>query len=277
MLNLYESTAQGPRDARAEVGDDDDHAHIRGLGTAALASAVGYAASLGKTPIVVRDCPGFLVNRILTAYLLGCFRAMRDGADFRVVDQVMESFGWPMGPAYLQDVIGLDTLVRVIEVISAGYPRRMAFDFTIAPQVLVENHRLGQKSGAGYYRYERDPKGKPTKLPDTEACSLLVSLQAPGARLLEEQEIIDRLMLPMVIEASLCLEEGIAESVEEIDLALVLGLGFPRHAGGPLQYADWLGVRRIVERCDAYRSFGPLYAVTERMRTLSEKGAHYFG
>lgn len=252
---------------------------VRGSRTsaAALAGAVGYAASLGKTPIVVRDCPGFLVNRILTAYLLGCFRAMRDGADFRAVDQVMESFGWPMGPAYLQDVIGLDTLLRVVEVISAGYPRRMTFDLPIAPGLLLEAGRLGQKSGAGYYRYEVDPKGKPKKLPDAEACALLASLQAPGARPLEAQEIIDRLMLPMIIEASLCLEQGVADSPEEIDLALVLGLGFPRYAGGPLKYADWLGLKRVVERCDAYASLGSLYVPTAHMRAMARTGKRYFG
>jgi 3-hydroxyacyl-CoA dehydrogenase/enoyl-CoA hydratase/3-hydroxybutyryl-CoA epimerase/enoyl-CoA isomerase len=251
---------------------------VRGSRTSAiaLASAVGYAAALGKTPIVVRDCPGFLVNRILTAYLLGGFRAMREGADFRVMDQVMESFGWPMGPAYLQDVIGLDTLLRVVEVISAGYPRRMAFDFPIAPGLLLESGRLGQKGGTGYYRYEADPKGKPKKLPDAEACALLASLQAPGARPLEAQEIIDRLMLPMIIEASLCLEQGVADSPEEIDLALVLGLGFPRYAGGPLKYADWLGLKRVLERCDAYASLGSLYAPTERMRSMARAGERYF-
>ena len=251
---------------------------VRGSRTSAtaLASAVGYAAALGKTPIVVRDCPGFLVNRILTAYLLGGFRAMRDGADFRVMDQVMESFGWPMGPAYLQDVIGLDTLLRVVEVISAGYPRRMTFDFPIAPGLLLESGRLGQKGGAGYYRYEVDPKGKPKKFPDAEACALLASLQAPGARPLEAQEIIERLMLPMIIEASLCLEQDVADSAEEIDLALVLGLGFPRYAGGPLKYADWLGLKRVVERCDAYASLGPLYAPTERMRAMARAGERYF-
>lgn len=252
---------------------------VRGPRTSAgaLAGAVGYAAALGKAPIVVRDCPGFLVNRIFTAYLLGCFGAMRDGADFRVVDQVMESFGWPMGPAYLQDVIGLDTLLKVVKVISAGYPHRMSFDSAIAPEFLVAGGRLGQKSGAGYYRYERDPQGKPKKLPDPQASALLAPLQADGPRPLTDEEIIERLMLPMIIEASLCLEEGVAESAQEIDLALVLGLGFPRHAGGPLKYCDWLGLGRVVGRCEAYRSLGPLYAPTERMRAMAARGSRYFG
>ena len=83
-------------------------------------------------------------------------------------------------------------------------------------------------------------------------------------------------MLPMIIEAALCLEEAVAGSPEEIDLACVLGLGFPRHAGGPLKYADWLGLRHVVERCDAYSSLGPLYAPTERMRKMGQAGERYF-
>jgi 3-hydroxyacyl-CoA dehydrogenase/enoyl-CoA hydratase/3-hydroxybutyryl-CoA epimerase/enoyl-CoA isomerase len=251
---------------------------VRGPRTsaAAVATAVGFTVALGKTPIVVRDCPGFLVNRIFTPYLLGYFQALRDGADFRVLDRVMEEFGWPMGPAYLQDVIGLDTLLKVVEVISAGYGRRMAVEFPIAPQLLVQQQRLGQKSGAGYYRYEPDPKGKPKKLSDPGVLELMAKLQPSGAREFGDQELVERLMLPMIIEAALCLEEAVAGSPEEIDLACVLGLGFPRHAGGPLKYADWLGLRHVVERCDAYSSLGPLYAPTERMRKMAQAGERYF-
>lgn len=251
---------------------------VRGPRTsaAAVAGAVAYAAALGKTPIVVQDCPGFLVNRVLTAYLMGYFIALRDGADFRAVDRAMEGFGWPMGPAYLQDVIGLDTMVRVVEVITAGYPRRMKRDFPFAPALLLERQRLGQKSGAGYYRYQVDPKGKPKRLDDPEVPQLIASQQPSGARELSEQEIIERLMLPMIIEAALSLEEGVAESPEEIDLALVLGLGFPRHAGGALKYADWLGLRHVVGRCDAYRYLGALYDPTDRMRAMASNGDRFF-
>jgi 3-hydroxyacyl-CoA dehydrogenase/enoyl-CoA hydratase/3-hydroxybutyryl-CoA epimerase/enoyl-CoA isomerase len=251
---------------------------VRGPRTsaAAVASAVGFTVALGKTPIVVRDCPGFLVNRVFTAYLLGYFRALHDGADFVVLDRVMEEFGWPMGPAHLQDVIGMDTLLRVVEVISAGYERRMAVDFVIPPELLVEQHRFGQKSGAGYYRYELNPKGKPKKAADARVPELLSKLQPRGPRPFDERELVERLMLPMIIEAALCLEESVADSAEEIDLACVLGLGFPRHAGGPLKYADWLGLKHVVERSGTYSSLGPLYTPTERMRDMAGTGEGYF-
>jgi 3-hydroxyacyl-CoA dehydrogenase/enoyl-CoA hydratase/3-hydroxybutyryl-CoA epimerase/enoyl-CoA isomerase len=244
--------------------------------TATAATASSYVATLGKTPIVVRDCPGFLVNRILTAYLVGFLRAVRDGADFTLVDRVMEAFGWPMGPAYLQDVVGLDTLLRVVETITAGHPQRMRLDFEIAPTVLVADQRLGQKNGKGYYRYEPDPSGRAQRVADSAVPELLAALQPAGPREFSEQEILERLMLPMLIEAALCLEEQVAESAEEIDLALVLGLGFPRHAGGALKYMDWLGVRFVTERCDRYRALGPLYVPSVGMSRLAASGGRYF-
>lgn len=251
---------------------------VRGPRTASqiVDAAVGFATALGKTPIVVRDCPGFLVNRILTAYLLGYYFALRDGADLHQTDRIMETFGWPMGPAYLQDVIGLDTMLRVIEVIVAGYPSRMAYGCALPPELLLKQNRLGQKNGAGYYRYAADPKGKPTKLADPQGADLLATLRVGGARALSDQETVERLMLPMMIEAARCLEEGVADSPEEIDLALVLGLGFPRYAGGPLKYADWLGLPHVVERCDAYAALGPLYRPTERLRAMARRGEHFF-
>lgn len=83
-------------------------------------------------------------------------------------------------------------------------------------------------------------------------------------------------MLPLLIEAALCLEEGVVESPQELDLALVLGLGFPRHAGGALKYADWFGLRQIVARCDTYQALGQLYRPTARMRAMGARGERYF-
>lgn len=251
---------------------------VRGPRTSpqAVGAAVALAGALGKTPIVVEDCPGFLVNRIFTAYLLGYFSALRDGADFQQVDRVMEKFGWPMGPAYLQDVIGLDTMLRVIKVISAGFPLRFAQDEATAIELLVQAGRRGQKNGAGYYRYEADPKGKPLKRADPAVTQLLAPVCRDGLRRFTDQEIIERLMLPLLIEAALCLEEGVVESPQELDLALVLGLGFPRHAGGALKYADWFGLRQIVARCDTYQALGQLYRPTARMRAMGARGERYF-
>jgi 3-hydroxyacyl-CoA dehydrogenase/enoyl-CoA hydratase/3-hydroxybutyryl-CoA epimerase/enoyl-CoA isomerase len=251
---------------------------IRGAqtGDVAAATVVGYAATLGKTPIVVADCPGFLVNRILTAYLLGHLRALHDGADYLAVDAVMEKFGWPMGPAYLQDVIGMDTMKHVVEIIAAGYPDRCLLEFPLATMLLADAKRLGQKNGVGFYRYETDPRGKPKKLVDPQTAQLLATLQPRGRREFSEAEIIERLMLPMMVESALCLEQGVAASAAEIDTALALGLGFPRYAGGPLKYCDWLGLAHVVRRCDAHADLGPLYRASARMRAMAAAAERYF-
>jgi 3-hydroxyacyl-CoA dehydrogenase/enoyl-CoA hydratase/3-hydroxybutyryl-CoA epimerase/enoyl-CoA isomerase len=251
---------------------------IRGTQTSdqAAATVAGYATTMGKTAIVVKECPGFLVNRILTPYLLGCLRAIHAGADYLQIDRVMEGFGWPMGPAYLADVVGLDTLLHVLEVISGGFAARMKVGFKHAVQALVEHKRLGQKSGSGFYRYDSDPKGKPRKNVDPQTAELLAAIRSGGPRTFTDQELVERLMLPMIIEAARCLEEGIAGSAAEVDMGLILGLGFPRHAGGPLKYADWLGMQHVVSRCAAYESLGALYAPTDSMRAAASSAKTYY-
>jgi 3-hydroxyacyl-CoA dehydrogenase/enoyl-CoA hydratase/3-hydroxybutyryl-CoA epimerase/enoyl-CoA isomerase len=250
---------------------------IRGPQTSgeAVATTVAYTAAMGKTPIVVQDCPGFLVNRILTAYLLGFAGLIRDGADFEQVDAALEAFGWPMGPAYLQDVIGMDTARHVVEIIAAGYPDRMSAADNPG-SLLADAGRLGQKNGLGFYRYETDSKGKPRKLAAADTHALLARLQPGGPRTFGAAEIIDRTMLPMLIEAALCLENGVVDSAAELDMALILGLGFPRYLGGPLRYADFLGMHTVVNRCAIYADHGALYRPTARMIEMAAAGHTYF-
>ena len=195
---------------------------IRGrqTGERAVATVAGYANALGKTAIVVKECPGFLVNRILVPYLVGFLRAVDSGASYLEIDRVMEGFGWPMGPAYLQDVVGMDTLLHVLEVICGGFAERMKIDFPHAVQLMVRQGRLGQKSGSGFYRYETDPKGRPRKSVDPETATLLASIRSRGPSSPGDEELLERLMLPMVIEAVRCLEEGIAASAAEIDIEI---------------------------------------------------------
>ncbi|HVW70554.1 MAG TPA: fatty acid oxidation complex subunit alpha FadB [Steroidobacteraceae bacterium] len=242
----------------------------------AAATIAGYANALGKAAIVVKECPGFLVNRILTPYLLGFLQAIHAGADYLQIDRVMEAFGWPMGPAYLQDVIGMDTLLHVLDAICAGFPDRMRIPSPHAVQRLLQLGRLGQKSGQGFYRYEPDPKGRPRKSVDPTTAQLLADGRATSPPPFSDQELLERLMLPMVIEAARCLEERIVASAAELDMSLILGLGFPRHVGGPLKYADWLGMKHVVERCDAHATLGPLYAPTEQMRTAARTGRMFY-
>jgi len=242
----------------------------------AIATVAAYASAMGKTPIVVKNCPGFLVNRILFPYFGGWLSLIRDGANFETVDKVMENFGWPMGPAYLQDVVGIDTSHHVGDVLAEGYPDRMAKTFTTALDVMYENKRYGQKNGIGFFKYETDPKGKPVKKADPKSYELIASVQPNGQKDFAEEEIIDRLMLPMIIETVRCLDEGIVETPTEADMGLILGIGFPPFRGGALKYADTVGMKTILEKAAKYTALGKLYEPTESMKKMAAEGKLYF-
>jgi 3-hydroxyacyl-CoA dehydrogenase/enoyl-CoA hydratase/3-hydroxybutyryl-CoA epimerase/enoyl-CoA isomerase len=242
----------------------------------AIATVAAYASAMGKTPIVVKNCPGFLVNRVLFPYFGGFLAAIRDGADFVKIDKVMEDFGWPMGPAYLQDVVGMDTSHHVGDVLAEGYPDRMAKTFRTALDVMYENKRFGQKNGVGFYKYETDPKGKPKKTADPASYELIKSVQPNGQKEMADEEIVDRLMLPMIIETARCLEEGIVESVPEADMGLIMGIGFPPFRGGALKYADTLGLKAVIEKAKKYESLGKLYEPTAKMKEMAAAGKKYY-
>ncbi|GGO81457.1 fatty acid oxidation complex subunit alpha [Marinobacterium nitratireducens] len=251
---------------------------IRGRDTSeqTLATTVAYAVAMGKTPIVVNDCPGFLVNRILFPYLNGFNRLLLDGVDFQRIDRVMEAFGWPMGPAYLMDVIGLDTCVHADEVMIEGFPERMGHDGAVICEQLVEGGDLGQKSGSGFYTYGTDENGRRTREPSDRAQQLIDAAKGPVVEL-SDQDIIDRMMIPMCMEAVRCLEDGIADTAAEVDMGLILGLGFPRFRGGALRYVDSLGLQNFCDLVERHAGSGPLYRVTDGLREKAAKGERFFG
>lgn len=242
----------------------------------AIATTVALATKMGKTAIVVKNCPGFLVNRILFPYFGGWEHLINAGADFVKVDKVMEAFGWPMGPAYLEDVVGIDTSHHIGPVLAEGYPDRMARTQRTAIDVMFEAERYGQKNGKGFYKYETDPKGKPKKTADPEAYALLKQVQKDGQKDFPDEEIVERLMLPMIIEAARCLDDGIVGSAIEADMGLILGLGFPPFRGGALKYCDTLGMKHVIERCKAYAHLGKIYEPTESMLKMAADGKTYY-
>ena len=251
---------------------------IRGKATSeeAVATTVAYAKKMGKTPVVVNDCPGFLVNRVLFPYFGGFAGLMKDGADFRQIDKVMEKFGFPMGPAYLMDVVGIDTGKHANEVMAEGFPERMKADFESAMDVLYKNEYYGQKNKKGFYTYVEDKKGKPKKVFDESVLELLAPVLGE-AKDFDAEEIIARCMIPMCNEIIRCLEEGIVDTAAEADMAMVFGVGFPPFRGGPLRYVDTIGLAKFVELADKYKDLSPLYHVTDKMRELAASGHKYHG
>lgn len=250
---------------------------IRGAKTSyeAVATTVAYAQALGKKPVVVKDCPGFLVNRVLFPYFAAFAMLLRDGANFEHVDKVMERWGWPMGPAYLMDVVGIDTGVHAEAVMAEGFPDRLTKSFKACSDILFEAGRYGQKNNAGFYIYTKDKKGKPVKQSDALVFDLLKPHCAP-LREFSDEEIIARLMVPMATELGRCLNEGIVDTAAEADMALVYGLGFPPFRGGLLRWIDEVGIAEFAAMAKAHESLGPLYVLPENMQKKLADGAAFY-
>ena len=241
----------------------------------AVATTVALAEKMGKVPVVVNDCPGFLVNRVLFPYFGAFDLLIKQGADFVQIDKVMEKFGWPMGPAYLMDVVGIDTGVHGAEVMAEGFPDRMKPDYKVSGQILFEANRLGQKNGVGFYKYETDKKGKPVKTADPQTVELLKPfIDAP--KQFEDQEIIDRLMIALCNETVRCLEDNIVSTPAEADMAMIMGIGFPPFRGGPCRYIDQIGLQNYLALCDKYASLGKAYEAPQMIRDMAANGKTFY-
>jgi len=199
-----------------------------------IATVVALAKEAGKTPIVVGDCAGFLVNRILLPYINEAVRMFEEGADFERIDRLILDFGMPMGPFTLADEVGLDVGYKVAKVLEGAYGERMKVS-PILDRVYQQMQLLGKKSGKGFYIH-----GKSREV-NEEVKRLVFS-----KRLFDEKEVVDRALLIMVNEAAMCLQEGIVDNAQYLDMAMVMGTGFPPFRGGLLRYADAVGIESIV-------------------------------
>jgi 3-hydroxyacyl-CoA dehydrogenase/enoyl-CoA hydratase/3-hydroxybutyryl-CoA epimerase/enoyl-CoA isomerase len=231
---------------------------------------------MGKSPIVVNDCPGFYVNRVLFPYFAGFSQLVLEGADFATIDKVMEKqFGWPMGPAYLLDVVGVDTADHCTGVMSTGFPTRMSKIDNDPVSTLYQNDRFGQKNGKGFYDHIKDKRGRPTKVAATAAYELL-SQHSAVRQDFSSDEIIARLMIPMVNEVIRCLEEGVVDTAAEADMGLIYGIGFPPFRGGAIRYLETIGLNKFIEMADKYTHLGEIYQVTAGLREMAQSVKSYF-
>jgi len=245
---------------------------IRGAQTSddTVATIFALAKTLGKTPVVVKDSPGFLVNRILAPYLSESVRLVRDGCRIEQVDGVMTRFGMPVGPVALLDDVGLDVAVKAGEVLQAAFPERMK---AAGHESLVADGRLGRKSGAGFYEYSEGKRGDPSK----EAYRALDVEPAEKAPV-SDSEIEDRLVLLMVNEAAFCLEEGVVARPEKLDLAMIFGTGFPPFRGGLLRHADTLSASWVAAKLeDLAHRLGPRFAPAPLLLRLAAESGSFYG
>lgn len=227
---------------------------------------VGFAESIRKTPVVVKECAGFLVNRLLMPYLNEAILCLQEGAaPVKDIDQEMVAFGMPVGPFTLLDTVGLDISLEVARILHRHYGPRM----TPAPllEALVKAGRLGVKAGHGFYDYVSAEEGGREQSLDTVIRRVREETGAPGTRWTRS-----RLLLAMVNEAVTALQEGIA-SARDIDFAMVAGIGFPVDKEGPLHFADRLGIDQVLHELEDFaHNLGPRFWPAPMLRRMVDAG-----
>ncbi len=252
---------------------------IRGEKTSdeTVIKTVRIAKKLGKTPIVVKDVAGFCVNRILLPLMNEAAYLLQDGGDIEVIDHAIESFGMPMGPFTLADVVGIDVGYKVANSLQEAYGNRMK-----VAKILKEMHYnhpdlLGKKSGVGFYNYVL---GSEKPIVNPEIKRIMDQLRKDhniSIYYANEEKIVDRCILTMVNEAAKCIEEGVVKNPEYLDMAMVMGAGFPAFRGGVLKYADSRCIHEIVERLQKFEDkIGERFTVSQLLKDMDRKGQTFY-
>lgn len=246
---------------------------IRGDRTdaAALDTALRFVKAIGKMPVIVRDRPGFLVNRVLTPYIAEAGQLVAEGYSVVDVDTALERFGMPMGPFRLIDQIGIDVGGHVARDLA----ERLSTPAFHPGPLMVEMEKrklLGRKGGRGFYTYEGKESGKPSFNVEIERFPGL-----PARKPAEPALFVDRLMLPMINEAARVLAEKVVEAPEDVDFSMILGTGWAPFRGGPLRYADSLGLDKVVARLDEFAAkYGERFAPCELLKSMAAKGVGFY-
>jgi 3-hydroxyacyl-CoA dehydrogenase/enoyl-CoA hydratase/3-hydroxybutyryl-CoA epimerase len=257
-----------------------------------IARALGFVRQIAKLPVIVRDSPGFLVNRVLFPYLLEAAQLFGNDASAHEIDNALLQWGMPMGPLRLIDEIGVDITIDIANTLEKTYGKRDR-----APKILREMQSakmLGRKSGGGIYRYEGKPQTpnraiekwratqpvSPSEVAGSRGGTLEVAPQDPSTplRLAQDngEDMANRLMSLMVNEAARCLEENVVASPEDADYGMILGTGFPAWRGGPLRFAENFGIRKLVEEMEKLARTNEKYAPCALLRKHAQEGTKFY-
>jgi 3-hydroxyacyl-CoA dehydrogenase/enoyl-CoA hydratase/3-hydroxybutyryl-CoA epimerase len=235
-----------------------------------VSTAVAFGRRMGKTVIVVKDSPGFWVNRILAPYANEVGHLLAEGASIEDIDAMAVRFGFPVGPVTLLDEVGLDVAIKVAGVMQSAYGDRIVPAPGPGIAALVKGGRLGRKSGRGFYLY----KGGKKRGVDESVYPLLGIHPNGGPR---PAEILQRLVLGLVNEAARALGEGVVRSPRDGDIGAIFGFGFPPFRGGPLRYADDLGAERVVSDLDRLAErHGVRFAPSEVLQEHARSGTKFY-
>lgn len=237
-----------------------------------IATVVALAKSLGKTPVLVKDVPGFLINRILLPYMNEAVLLFEEGVDIQKIDHAIHEFGMPMGPITLADEVGLDVCHKVTQILSKAYPR--VASSALLKEMVETQKLLGKKLGKGFYTYS----GK-NKLVNSTVITLRNNLKKSqnSEHTHSDPEIVDRLMLLLVNESARSLQEGVVNKAATLDLSMLMGTGFPPFRGGPLRYADARSLSGVVDALqNLEKKVGERFAPCELLLEMSKSGRKFY-
>ena len=256
--------------------------------------ALALARQIGKLPVVVRDFPGFLVNRVLFPYLLDAAEIFQSGVSAEAIDQALLQWGMPMGPLRLIDEIGVDITVDIADTLERAFGVRDR-----APGILRKMHdakMLGRKSGGGFYKYEGKQQtlneavqqwrshsersaAEPNAVEEPRGATSNAAGRGPSTSLRSTRDdITDRLTFLMVNEAARCLEEKVVATPEDADYGMILGTGFPTFRGGPLRFAENYGLEKLVTEMDKLHSqAGEKFIACDLLRQHAQNGTTFYG
>jgi 3-hydroxyacyl-CoA dehydrogenase/enoyl-CoA hydratase/3-hydroxybutyryl-CoA epimerase len=258
--------------------------------------SLAFVRQIGKLPVIVRDSPGFLVNRVLFPYLLDAAELFETGVDAERIDRALVEWGMPMGPLRLIDEIGVDITIDIGNTLEKAYGQR-----DHVPTVLLrlrEQQMLGRKTGAGFYKYEGKTQtpnealaqwitshsersgAKRSAVEESRDAAAKEGHPAPSTSLSSAQDdgvnIVHRLIFLMVNEAARCVEEGIVDSPEDADYGMILGTGFAPFRGGPLRFAEHFGITKTVEELERLARTEKKFTPCEILKKHSRDGTKFY-
>jgi len=247
--------------------------------------ALGFIRQIGKLPVIVRDSPGFLVNRVLFPYLLDAAELFEAGIEADKIDNALVRWGMPMGPLRLIDEIGVDVTIDIAATLEKAYGRR-----DHAPAVLFwlrDGQMLGRKAGRGFYKYDGKTqtlneslgqwrRGRHGDVEGAEGPAIPPDWHRDPRLRLNEEELTDRLVFLMVNEAARCLEEEVVDSPEDADYGMILGTGFAPFRGGPLRFGEHVGLKKIADQLEALARVDEKFTPCELLRKRARDDAKFY-
>ena len=242
---------------------------VRGPKTdgATLNTALRFAKQIGKLPVLVKDSPGFLVNRILLPYMVEAVRLFAEGFLIENIDRTMLDFGMPMGPLRLTDEVGLDVAEHVAKELESRVRHLAPLNDTLAK--MMEKGWFGRKSGKGFYEYGSGS--------DEKINTLFGDLQPAEPVTVNQGDVRDRLVLLMVNEAARTIEEKVVDAPEDVDFGMIMGTGWAPFRGGPLRFADHLGISTVVSRLNNLRDrVAPYFEPCRLLADMANRGASFY-